>query len=62
MKKRRKEKKKRQGERKRKNKRDRVLIGGKFLPLGKQKKLDCKLSEGSFLGKKGPKLPYFKEK
>jgi hypothetical protein len=35
MKKRR--KKKEQGERKRENKRDRVLFGGKFLPLGKQK-------------------------
>jgi hypothetical protein len=57
-----KRRKKRQGERKRKNKRDRVLFGSKFLPLGKQKKLDCRLSKGSFLGKKGPKLPYFKEK
>jgi hypothetical protein len=49
-----KRRKKRQDERKRKNKRDRVLFGGKFLPLHKQKKLDCKLSKGFFLGKKAP--------
>jgi hypothetical protein len=32
--------------------RTRVLFGGKFLPLGKPKKLDSKLSKGSFLGKR----------
>jgi hypothetical protein len=51
-----------QGQRKRKNKRDRVLFGRIFFATWQTKKLDCKLSKGSFLGKKGPKLPYFKEK
>ncbi len=33
-----------------------------FCHLANKNNLDCKLSKGSFLGKKGPKLPYFKEK
>jgi hypothetical protein len=48
-----KRRKKRQGERKRKNKRDRVLFGGEFLPLGKQKKFGLQIIQRIFLGEKG---------